>query len=156
MMNKLRNDKGLTLVELLATLVIGAIVISLVMGIHISIQKQYKKQEADIGYFLDVTTAAKAITKDIRKATKVELLPILDPPISTSSEIRLTWRDDTGTEIIREYKLAGNVVNRDGGGYISETDTFTFVESDSNGNTKIDFIVKSESGKQIATEIILR
>lgn len=149
MINKLRNEKGLTLVELLATLVIGAIVLSLIMGIHVTIQKQYTKQKADIGYFLDVTTAAKAITKDIRMADTVEVIDV--------DEIKLTWEDDTGTEVVREYQLDNNIVNRDGGGYISEVDMLKFEKVDVNTDiTKIKFTVKGESEKEIQTEIILR
>lgn len=148
MMKKLRNEKGLTLVELLATLVIGGMIISLIMGIHVMVQKQYTKQQADIGYFLDVTTAAKAITKDIRMAEDVEVL--------SPSTIKLEWTDNAGITITRTYDLDGNIVTRDGGGYISDIDTFSFVESETNDITKLEFIVKGESEKQIKTEIILR
>lgn len=149
MMKNLRNEKGLTLVELLAAFVIGAMILSLVMGVHIMIQKQYTKQKADIGYFLDVTTAAKAITKDIRMAETVDIPP-------SGNQINLEWEDTPGSTVNRSYALAGNVVNRDGGGYISEIDAFTFVETETNGIKKIEFTVKGESEKEIKTEIILR
>lgn len=148
MIKNFRNEKGLTLVELLATLVIGALVISLVMGVHIMVQKQYTKQKADIGYFLDVTTAAKAITKDIRMAEDIDVISL--------NNIKLEWTDTGGNTITRSYNLDGNVVTRDGGGYISDIDTFTFVESTPNGMEKIEFTVKGDSEKQIKTEIYLR
>src|SRR5690625_4315339 len=73
-MNKhLSNERGLSLVELLATLAIGSLIVIFIMSVHILIQKQYSIQSKDIQHLTDITIAAKAITKDLRVATQVEV-----------------------------------------------------------------------------------
>lgn len=68
-MNRLlKNEKGVTLVELLAVMVIGGIVMVLIMSIFSNGQKQYSSQTAKAEQLNDVRYAAKVITKEIRKA----------------------------------------------------------------------------------------
>src|SRR5690625_5019013 len=67
----IRNERGLTLVELLATLVISSLVITFIASILVMIQKQYSFQSEDIHRLTDITIVAKSITKDIRSADEV-------------------------------------------------------------------------------------
>lgn len=71
MLNGFRNDKGITLVELLAVLAIGGIVMVLLMSIFSNGQNQYSSQTAKAEQLNDIRYAAKVITKEIRKADKV-------------------------------------------------------------------------------------
>lgn len=64
----LYNEKGITLVEVLAVLVIGTIILLLISNIHLFSQKQYKSQSEKTRHLYDVTYATKVITKEIRKA----------------------------------------------------------------------------------------
>lgn len=70
----LNNEKGLTLVEVLAVFIIGVIVLILMTGVITSIQKQYKKQSSETGNLFEETYAAKIITKDVRSATSGAVL----------------------------------------------------------------------------------
>src|SRR5690625_7954766 len=72
-MNKLaENEDGLSLVELLAVLAIGSMILLFISTIHIFIQNQYNTQSADVRGLTDITVAMRAITKDIRSADMVE------------------------------------------------------------------------------------
>lgn len=74
MKNKLfHNEKGLTVAELLATLVIASIIVLFISGIVMMIQKQYSTQKEEISHLSDVKIALKSITRDIRKADFVEV-----------------------------------------------------------------------------------
>lgn len=68
----MKNETGISLVELLAVLVIGSIILLLISNVHLFGQKQYKNQSLKAGHLYDVTYAAKVITKEIRKAEKVK------------------------------------------------------------------------------------
>lgn len=148
MMKYFKNERGITLVELLATLVIGSLLLSIVVGVHVLVQKQYNNQKADIGYILDVTTVAKAITKDIRMAEVVDI---------TANVIELTFVDGT----TRKYELVGNKIQRGGGDYISDIADFQIYRvsndpTDVNNYKKLILVIESVSGKNIETEIIIR
>ncbi|MTD29616.1 PilW family protein [Planomicrobium sp. YIM 101495] len=72
-MNKyICNNKGITLVELLAVLVIGSIVMVLIMGIFSNGQKQYSIQTTHAEQLADVRYTAKVITKEIRQAERIK------------------------------------------------------------------------------------
>lgn len=65
--NYTNNERGITLVEMLAVIIISAILIILVSNIHLFTQKQYKTQSETTGQLFNVTYAGKVITKEIRK-----------------------------------------------------------------------------------------
>jgi prepilin-type N-terminal cleavage/methylation domain-containing protein len=70
MRNYINNERGLTLIELLAVLVIGSIILILISNIHIFGHKQNKEQSQKATSLYDVSYASKVITKEIRKAEK--------------------------------------------------------------------------------------
>ncbi|WP_210468765.1 PilW family protein [Sporosarcina sp. 6E9] len=71
-MNKyLENDRGITLVELLAVIVIGSLMLILISNIHIFGHKQSNDQSENSKNLFDVSYAAKMITKEVRKAETV-------------------------------------------------------------------------------------
>ena len=65
--NYTTNERGITLVEMLAVIIISAILIILVSNIHLFTQKQYKTQSETTGQLFNVTYVGKVITKEIRK-----------------------------------------------------------------------------------------
>lgn len=74
LLNKyLKNNRGITLVELLAVIVIGSILIILISNIHVFGHKQSNKQSEKSASLFDVSYAAKVITKEIRKAETVKV-----------------------------------------------------------------------------------
>ena len=86
----LNNERGLTLVELLAVLVIGAIILLLINNVHMFGQNQYNKQSKQAEQIYNVTYAAKVITNEIRKAEKIivnEKVDTLTITISNLSKV---------------------------------------------------------------------
>lgn len=73
MIKQLKEERGLTLIEVLAATVIGAIVILLIGNALIFGLKQFKNQSEKSQDLTSVTIVAKAVTKDIRKATSVKV-----------------------------------------------------------------------------------
>ncbi|MFC4386281.1 PilW family protein [Gracilibacillus marinus] len=62
-----KNEKGITLVELLAVLAIMSVVIALISSVHLFGQRQYIDQSETIEHQSEVRVAVSQITKDIRK-----------------------------------------------------------------------------------------
>ena len=91
------NEKGITLVELLAAVVLASIVMLLVFSVLMSGTKQYKGQLEKNNQLTDISYALKMITKDIRK-TK-------EPQIISVSEIELNGIN---------YSKVGNTITRNG------------------------------------------
>lgn len=90
MSNKFKNEKGITLVELLAVLAIGGIVMVLIMNIFSNGQNQYSSQTAKAEQLNDVRYAAKVITKEIRKSDKVEIVNSSTLKLGKSSHVIFT------------------------------------------------------------------
>ncbi|WP_158587432.1 PilW family protein [Neobacillus notoginsengisoli] len=67
----LKNQKGLSLVELLAGLALLSMIMLLASSIHLFGQKQAISQSAQVQNQSDVRLALKILTKEIRKATSV-------------------------------------------------------------------------------------
>lgn len=97
------NEKGITLVELLAAVVLASIVMLLVFSVLMSGTKQYKNQLEKNNQLTDISYALKMITKDIRKTE--------NPRIISKSEIELNGINysKVGNTIIRN----GDVIARD-------------------------------------------
>ncbi|GAE92632.1 hypothetical protein JCM21714_1640 [Gracilibacillus boraciitolerans JCM 21714] len=64
----IKNEKGLTLVELLGVLAILSIVIMLISSAHLFGQKQYVNQTDEINHKKDVQLLMSQVTKDVRTA----------------------------------------------------------------------------------------
>lgn len=62
----LKDQKGMTLVELLAALALMSIIIALIGSAHILGQKQFRNQTEEINYQEQVRLAMASITKEIR------------------------------------------------------------------------------------------
>lgn len=66
-----KNQRGLTLVELLAVLVLLSLVLVLVSSIHLMGANQYKDQSQAIKRQENVRLVMTVITKDIRRSTSI-------------------------------------------------------------------------------------
>ncbi|QST00006.1 prepilin-type N-terminal cleavage/methylation domain-containing protein [Pontibacillus sp. ALD_SL1] len=73
MRTSLRNEKGVTLVELLAALALLGIVILLISNAHMFGQKQFVSQSAQIENESNVRYAMNVITKEVRRAETVSV-----------------------------------------------------------------------------------
>ena len=67
-----KNQHGVSLIEVLAVLVIGAIVMALAMSFVISSNKQNHAQQDEVRQIYDSAYILKLITKDIRSATSLK------------------------------------------------------------------------------------
>lgn len=67
-MRKLSNQRGLTLVEILAAIVIASIIAFIIFGIQSNSKEQYNIQAEKNAQLTDISYALKIITKDIRKS----------------------------------------------------------------------------------------
>lgn len=135
-----KGEKGLSLVELLAVLAIGSILILLISTIHIFVQNQYNNQSAGVKQLTDITIAVKAITKDIRSADQIEIS-------EDFSEITLIIDGDPTS-----YLFEKDTLKKDGHPYIYELEKFEVQQEDS----KISLTLENQSGKEIKTEIVMR
>lgn len=110
------NEKGLTLFELLATMVIIGITVPLIFNVLFSGQKEYSRQSDQNQELFDVSYSLKVFTKEIRQAQKVTS----DQP----NTIVLTAIDGTSTTLV--YNDAANTISKNGQAFVSNVDQFSF------------------------------
>lgn len=143
MRKHLNNEKGLTLVELLAVVLIGAMLLILISNVHLFSHKQYSSQTEKTEQLYDVTYAAKVITKEIRKANAL----FINNVGTKDDHIKLT--DSI------EYKYDENkqsIVNKDGSTLVKDIKRFYIKKS----TTKVNIEIESLAGEKIKTEITIR
>lgn|SRR5699024_4318674 len=130
-----RNEKGITLVELLAVFVISGIIILLIISIQIYTQKQFQNQSEQALKLTDITIAMKEITKDIR-----------------SQDIK-SW-DATKIEFSdgKYYELTGDTLSKNGSPYIYDIEVFRIEINDD----EVVIEIESKSGQQIETQLMMR
>ncbi|MFJ7936427.1 prepilin-type N-terminal cleavage/methylation domain-containing protein [Sporosarcina sp. NPDC096371] len=139
----LRNEKGLTLVEVLAVIIIGSIILLLISNVHVFGQKQYNSQSEKSRHLSDVTYAAKVITKEIRKADERGIVNVDEK----GDHIKLTDR------IEYKYNRAEKwIENKDKTIVVKDISKFEAKRTGSQVNLKI----ISETGEKVETKIILR
>ncbi|MCG7336998.1 hypothetical protein MHZ95_17195 [Sporosarcina sp. ACRSM] len=139
----LSNEKGLTLVELLAVLVTGTIIFLLISNVHLFGQKQYKSQLEKTEHLYDVTYAAKVITREIRKANArvIENVDAKDNHIRLSDSIEYKYNSDTQS-----------IENKEGTPLVKDIKRFYIKKSSS----KVNIEIESMTGEKIKTGITLR
>lgn len=141
---QLTNEKGLTLIELLSVLAIGAIIVLLLSNVMIGIQKQYTQQSAESESLFDVTYAAKVVTKDFRMSETV----ILNG--ESSGDVTFVKPDEA--EIVYHYNETEQILYKNGIPFIREVTGFTVSEKDDMYAVRI----SSANGKSVETELIQR
>lgn len=110
-MKWLRNSKGLTLFEVLAVVVILAIVSMLSISIVTSATKQQIEQSAHNRDIKDLSFALKVITKDFRKSDN--LITDSDDTTNPPTELHTLL---LGDEIVSIYRLENNQIIRNSNG----------------------------------------
>nr|WP_106784515.1 prepilin-type N-terminal cleavage/methylation domain-containing protein [Lysinibacillus timonensis] len=152
MSNLIKNEKGLTLVELLAVIIISAILIILAIGIFSNGQNQAQNQVDKNNQLMDIAYVLKALTKEMRKTDIVEVpnsqtLKIKDNVYAFNSSEKVITKDEKlFANHINQFEVRKEIV-------LIEDDNATGI---SNIITKI--IIEIESVNQIKqkTEIVLR
>lgn len=136
----MKNERGLTLVELIATIAIASLALIFIISILIVIQKQYSSNTESTKQLTDISIAMKSITRDLRSAELVNI------PNDYSLEIEHA----NGKEI--SYQLHGRVLQKNSSNYLYEIAHFK-VEED---NNKITVEIENIKGKKLRTEIVVR
>ncbi len=137
----MNNEKGITLVELLAAIVLASIVMLLVYNVLMAGTKQYKNQLEKNNQLTEISYALKMITKDIRKTEK--------PQIISSSQIKL---NDVN------YSKDGNTITRNGVVIASSIKRFQVTRDNIKWVIEIESTnqISGKTGKVEKTEIYLR
>ena len=136
----IRNEKGLTLVELLAVFAIGAIVLLFLTSIVTIIQQQYNEQSTQSESLFDVTYAAKVVTKDIRKAETVKV---------ANGDLLL---DES---IVYHYNGQTKSIEKNGVPFVSDIKDFV-AEKNPDNNDQLKITIVSLSNKKVETTITIR
>lgn len=146
MRKQLANEKGLTLIELLAVFTISSILIFLISSVLVGVQKQHIVQSDESESIFNVTYAAKVITKDFRKAEKIELVEE-----NNIKKLRFTLSKLSGSTI-NEYYLTDTTLYKNASPLVRGiTEFLVTVEND-----MYMIEIEDRSGKTIKTELIKR
>ena len=150
----LKKESGLSLMELLATIVIASILITFIMGIFIFMQKKSDSQKDEVKGLSDITIALKSITKDIRFAETGDD-DESKKPVETSENEPFNYLFIRTTDGPVTYELKDDILMKNNSKYIYDVQKFEAIPDTDNDN-KIDIYIKSKSGKEVSTEIVLR
>lgn len=134
----LKNERGVTLAEVLAVFVIGAILVVILSSIITIMNKQQNVQTTESKGIFDLTYALKVITKDIRQEG--------------------SFSEESGAYTIGRhvYKRNADNGNFERDGQTIAKDIVMEQVLDQSGNAQVEIKVISPSGKTAETTITLR
>lgn len=139
------NERGISLMEVLAVLVISAIVATLAISFLVSSNKQNHAQQDEVRQIYDAAYILKLLTKDIRQADDIE---ITGPPTQVFTTVTLK---QNGT-ITKTYVYDGNgQLKRDSETLSRSMESFTITKSQN-----VVHITFSLKGEISSTTIALR
>ena len=110
------NEKGVTLIELLAALSLLSIILLLASSVHLLGLKQSSSQTSEIQNQSNVRLAMNIITREIRKASTVSFINI-DDTDSSNDQLKIN-----GVDI---YKLENKNITKNADPLITNIQTFT-------------------------------
>lgn len=139
----LKQESGLSLMELLATIVIASILITFIISLFVFIQSKSTSQKEEVSGLNDITLALKSITKDIRYADDVE---------TGDNYLKIFFPESEEPKQDVIYELRDSILMKDNTKYIYNVKTF----NTSREEKTITIEIKSKSGKGRNTEIVLR
>ncbi|WP_227394951.1 type II secretion system protein [Jeotgalibacillus aurantiacus] len=137
----MNNEKGLTLVELLAVLVITSSVIVLVISIVINTGNSASSQQQESLSIRSMTTALNSITTDVRRFP--ENVTIQSDELAISAD---------GETIMYSYDAGNSVLLKNGTAFARGVTDFTVVL---NGDT-LEVTIIDQAAKEWQTQIVLR
>ena len=152
MITKFSSQKGLTLIEILASVVIFFIVSLLVFNIAYSSTKQNHDQSNEAKQINNAAYLLKQITKDIRKTNNVETNVV-------AAQTTYIFKNSNPTRgaspYIAEYKYDATqkALYRNSSVLVNNVETFTFSVIDAENEVEIEFSI---NGKHYDTKIALR
>lgn len=122
-MNYLRQQKGLTLIEILAAIVISSIIGIILLNILFSSNKQYNSQVSKSANLNELSFISKQLTKDFRKSKNVAIatnnVKFYSEATSTTPSANYTYSSGTGK------------LNRNNSEYATKLTKFCVVKTDS-------------------------
>lgn len=141
MKRMLAQQKGITLVELLAVMVIGGIVMILILGIFSNGNKTYQNQTARSEQLTDMRYIAKVITKEIRMTDKVS---IVNDDLILGSDEKVVFSLENG-QIKKDEEVIASEIAVLAFHFIDRTLIIEIESKDENNNKQ-----------QVGTEIYIR
>ena len=106
----LKNENGFTLVELLASLAILSMIISLIGSVTMFGIKQYDTQTSAASQSNDYSYALSVLSKEVRSAKKVDISEgsiSVDGTVFVQDESRLIKKTNTEQEVLAENVKSG-------------------------------------------------
>ncbi|RHW39492.1 hypothetical protein D1B33_01210 [Lysinibacillus yapensis] len=147
--NQHTNQYGITLIEVLATILILGMVVLLLFSVIKNGQEQYGNQMDKNQDLFDISYGLKLFTKDIRKATEVTF----DNNTST-----LTLKlDENGTKYSNfVYVSEAKILKKVGTTILENVTVFNPTVINSGEVSEITIVIKAENSDPISTKISLR
>ncbi len=142
--NNYFNEKGISLVEVLAIVIILSIVGSILFGVIIQGKEQYEDQSQTNQELSDLSYSLKLFTKDLRKALSVE----------STSATKMTIKDESGSIDYLEYFPTEKKITKNGDPYIDNVVEFIFSKGGS--NVEIINIKLQNESNEVSTQIVVR
>lgn len=139
-MKTIKNNRGLTLVELLASVVLLSIILVFVFSLLSNSTKNYSKQSYENKNLYDSTYMLKIITKDIRKS-------------SSYDETNMQFLNPQGS-IVATYKWENNSLMRNGE-LISDNLSY-FSITPTIDNQGVSLSITTSDGNTSVTELYFR
>lgn len=145
--NLLKNNYGLTLLEVLATCVLTSLITLSLFSIIVASRDQHNKQSDVNKQINDVSYALKLITKDIRKYPS--------NIITNNTSLSISIDSDTTENIVYSFEDSAKTINKNGVPLVSDIEFFKVIPCES-GLSDCTFIEIGNNEKTVSTEIILR
>lgn len=138
----MNNQKGITLIEVLAALVLVTIVFALVIGIVINSQNNYKRQQSINLNTADMTILLNKMTSEIRK----------NPDSISATSKKLIITPKTGSPISYLFDSTSNTLSRNG---VAQSKKLTDFNSAIEEGI-LTLTIKDSNAKVWETKIVLR
>jgi prepilin-type N-terminal cleavage/methylation domain-containing protein len=135
-MKWIKNDRGLSLIEILAATVLISIITLLAFDIVNASQKQSVEQTKEGQQINDAAYVLKVITKDIRKTSKVEIKP---------NNEYIFHLHETGQQVI--YKYVNNELLRNDQLLANHIEDFEIKPIELNSYIDVSFSINSQAYK---------
>ncbi len=148
------NQKGLTLVELLATIVIISIIAIIILGFIINGHSEYKRQSEKNSSLNEFTYELKLFTSDIRKATS-----IISNDNCNLSDTIITFQVINSSHVENNYiyDKEAKIISKDGQEYLDDVEEFACEVNDGNYVKDFEITFKDEKTSiEASTKIIVR
>lgn len=111
----MKNEKGFTLVEVLAVIVILAIVGAILFNLLTSSNKEYKSQVDDTTNLNELSFIMKEITRDFRKTKIVDI---------QNNQVVFKTTENNQEKVIATYTKTGDTLSKNGSPYQTKIRSF--------------------------------